>query len=467
MTQLSKNRRSPRGAQIFFVASLALLFIVVSAGIGYIFFDQVRQTVAASSMLPEFFATQPGEEPETEPGTTLEPWQGNQRVNVLLLGVDERESEHGPWRTDTMIVLTVDPLTKSGGMLSIPRDLWVPIPGFDHGKINTANYLGDAYDYPGGGPALAMRTVEYNLGVPIHYYVRVNFKAFIELVDMIGGIDVYVEEEIDDPNYPSSDPADPYGYEHLYIPAGMVHMDGQLALKYARTRHSAGGDFDRATRQQQVMRAVLEKVTRLNLLPQLVSQAPQMWNTLSDSVETDLTLDQIISLAHLATQVPAENIRTAVISGPPYTEFHETTDGLQVLYPVRDKIRELVDYIFTADIPTVEEEEADPTIRLEQEDATVEVQNGTGVAGLAQTTSDYLEEHSVRVETIGNADRSDYASSFIYVYNQEKTFTAEYIAEKLGLPAQSVVPRSSTTAEVDIRVILGADYELPAGAADE
>jgi LCP family protein required for cell wall assembly len=466
MTQLSKKRRSSKGGQIFFVASLALLFIVVSAGIGYIFFDQVRQTVAASSMLPEFFATEPGEDPETEPGTTLEPWQGNQRVNVLLLGVDERESEHGPWRTDTMIVLTVDPLTKSGGMLSIPRDLWVPIPGFDHGKINTANYLGDAYDYPGGGPALAMRTVEYNLGVPIHYYVRVNFKAFIELVDMIGGIDVYVEEEIDDPNYPSSDPNDPYGYEHLYIPAGMVHMDGELALKYARTRHSAGGDFDRATRQQQVMRAILEKVTRLNLLPQLVSQAPRMWSTLSDSVETDLTLDQIVSLAHLATQVPPENIRTAVISGPPYTEFHETTDGLQVLYPVRDKIRELVDYIFTVDTPSLEEEE-DPTIRLEQENATVEVQNGTGIAGLAQTTSDYLEEHSVRVETIGNADRSDYAASFIYVYNQEKTFTAEYIAETLGLPAQSVVPQSTTGAEVDIRVILGADYELPAGATDE
>ncbi|MGD1994499.1 MAG: LCP family protein, partial [Anaerolineae bacterium] len=207
MTHVRKRGRSSKGGQIFFVASLALLFIVVSVGIGYIFFDQVRQTVAASSMLPQFFATQPGEDPEDEPGTTLQPWQGNQRVNVLLLGIDERESEHGPWRTDTMMVLTVDPLTKSGGMLSIPRDLWVPIPGFDHGKINTANYLGDAYDYPGGGPALAMRTVEYNLGVPIHYYVRVNFKAFIELVDMVGGIDVYVEEEIDDPSYPSSDPA--------------------------------------------------------------------------------------------------------------------------------------------------------------------------------------------------------------------------------------------------------------------
>ncbi|MGD1992551.1 MAG: LCP family protein, partial [Anaerolineae bacterium] len=260
-------------------------------------------------------------------------------------------------------------------------------------------------------------------------------------------------------------PADPYCYEHLSIPAGMVHMDGQLALKYARTRHSAGGDFDRATRQQQVMRAILEKVTRLDLLPQLVSQAPQMWNTLSDSVETDLTLDQIISLAHLATQVPSQNIRTAVISGPPYTEFHETTDGLQVLYPVRDKIRELVDYIFTIDTPTMEEE--DPTIRLEQENAAVEVQNGTGVAGLAHTTSDYLEEHGVRVEIIGNADRSDYAASFIYVYNQEKTFTAEYIAETLGLPAQSVVPQNTAGAEVDIRVILGADYELPAGATDE
>jgi hypothetical protein len=300
--------------------------------------------------------------------------------------------------------------------------------------------------------------VQYNLGVPIHYYVRLNFSAFVELVDMIGGIDIYVEEEIDDPSYPSSNPADPYGYEHLHIPAGLIHMDGELALKYARTRHSTGGDFDRAARQQQVMRAILEKVTRLELLPQLVPQAVPMWQTLSASVETDLTLDQIVSLAALAIEIPPENIHTAVIGGPPYTEMWETPEGQQVLVPVREQIRELIDYIFT--VEAAAGGGLDPAARLAEEGATVEVQNGTITAGLAQATADYLEEQGLLVLGIANADRSDYASSLIYVYTG-KTFSAEMIAQALGLPPTAVVPVNTPQPRVDILVILGADYEPP------
>ncbi len=151
------------------------------------------------------------------PGEPIPTWEGKERVNILVMGIDARPGEEGPWRTDTMMVLTVDPLTLSAGMLSIPRDLWVPIPGYGEGRINTANYLGDAYDYPGGGPALAARTVQYNLGVPIHHYVRVDFSAFVHLVDLIGGIDIYVPEEINDPWYPGPN----YDYDPLVYPGGM------------------------------------------------------------------------------------------------------------------------------------------------------------------------------------------------------------------------------------------------------
>jgi LCP family protein required for cell wall assembly len=455
----SQKRKRASGAQLFFLTSLALLFIVVSTGIGYTLFTEVREAVASSNMLPDFFQTT---EATPEPGETsveLQRWEGNERINVLLLGIDERENVDGPWRTDTMIVLTIDPVNKTGGMLSIPRDLWVPIPGYDNRRINQANYLGDAYDYPGGGPALAARTVEYNLGVPIHYYVRVNFQAFIEIVDRIGGIDVYVEEEIDDPLYPSSDPDDPHGYDPFYIPAGLQHMDGELALKYARTRHTAGGDFDRAARQQQVMRAILDKVTRLELLPQLLPQIPEMWSTLNDSVETNLTLDQIVSLAHLATEVPGENIRSAVIGGPPYTEFYETPDGQQVLYPVREHIRELVDYVFTTDVTTVSREDP-PELRLEEESAVIEVQNGTTIPGLAQSTAEFLYTQGISVTRYTNADLSDYEESLIYVHNS-KNFSAETIARMLNLPQSAIIPVANPNAEVDIIVILGADYELP------
>ncbi len=450
------KRPAAGGSQIVFVLSLLLLFLLIVGGIGYAFYDQVKNWVAHSEILPNLTYQEDGEGLDLVPGRPLPTWEGTERVNILVMGVDERESEEGPWRTDTMMILTIDPLTQSGGMLSVPRDLWVPIPGFDEGRINTANYVGDLYDYPGGGPALAMRTVEYNLGVRIHYYVRVNFRAFIELVDLIGGIDVYVEEEINDPTYPSSDPADPNGFDPLYIPAGWQHMDGRLALRYARTRHGSS-DFERAERQQQVLMAILDKVTRLDLLPQVAPRAAEMWEMLNESVQTDLTLDQIVRLANLATQVSRDSIRAGVIDAD-YTEMWETPDGQQVLVPVRERIRQLRDYIFTTAPATAETE--DPAAHLAAEAATVEVQNGTVTAGLAQTTSEYLQSQGITVTQFGNADHSGYESTMIVVYTG-KTYTAEAIARLLGLPPTAIVPTSGEQSGVDIRVILGADYQTP------
>ena len=444
-------------AQVVFVVVLTVLFVAVSTWIGYVLFRQVRDVVAGSGFFPSLTG-------ETDNGGSdpisqyiWEPWQGTDRVNILVLGVDEREREEGPWRTDTILILTVDPLTLSAGMLSVPRDLWVPIPGYDQRRINTAHYLGDAYDYPGGGAALAVETVQHNLGVPIHYYVRLNFRAFVEAVDLIGGLDIFVEEEINDPEYPSSNPANPYGYEHLQIPAGMVHMDGALALKYARTRHSSGGDFDRAARQQQVLRAILEKVTTQNMLPVLITQAPQLWETLTDSVATDLSLSEIIALSSLVAEIPGANVESAVIDES-CTMFWETPDGQQVLVPLRDCMRQIRDEIFTSD-PIVPEDE-DASTRLSEEAATVSVLNGTGIGGLADATADYLQEHGILEPSTGNADRYDYAESLIYVHTG-KVFTAETIAGLLGLAPTAVVEISGATAEADIIVILGADYELP------
>lgn len=453
----ARGRRPANWGQVAFVLSLAVLFLIVVGGIGYAFYYEVRELVAGSDILPGFTDNEPGEGLDWAPGRPLPPWEGTERVNILVLGIDERESEEGPWRTDTMLVLTVDPLTRSAGMLSIPRDLWVPIPGYSEGRINTANYVGDAYDYPGGGPALAMRTVQYNLGVPIHYYVCVNFRAFVKLVDLIGGIDVHVEEEINDPTYPDAH----YGYDPLHIDAGWQHMDGELALKYARTRHSSGGDFDRARRQQQVLLAILDKVTRLEMLPQLIPQAAQLWQTLSDSVQTDLTLDKIVRLANLATQIPQENIRTAVIDER-YTEFYETPDGQQVLIPVRDRIRQLRDYIFTTE-PEVAE--VDPAARLAAEAATVRVLNGTAVQGLARSTAGYLQQHGISNVTFGNTIEFGYEplyqESFIYLYSSDKAFSAETVAKLLSLRPTAIVAVPGVQKGVDIEVILGGDYQPP------
>jgi len=447
--------QSSKLAQQLLTVGLVLTFLII-AGLAALFvFDQVRQFIAASDMLPDF-TLELGESDDVvyEPGKPLPRWEGTERVNVLVMGVDQREQEQGPWRTDTMLVLTIDPVTMSGGMLSIPRDLWVPIPGYEEGRINTAHYLGDIYDYPGGGPALAAKTVQYNLGVPIHHYARLNFTAFERLVDLIGGIDIYVEEEISDPTYPD----EAYGYDPLYIPAGRQHFNGEMALKYARTRHSVGGDFDRAERQQQVLMAVFEQVTRLDLLPQLAPRAPELWKTLQGAVVTDLTMDQSIALAQLASQVASENIRYVVIDEN-YTQFWSTPDGQQVLIPVRDRIRELRDYIFTNEAPLPQQVE-DPSARLETEAATIEVLNGTTTAGLAALTSDYLQQEGLQVTHADNADRSDYPESLVIVYTG-KTYTAEYVTRLLGLPLTAVVHGADPNAEYDISVIVGADYRPP------
>ena len=455
MGRRAKRVQSVGGiARTLFTAGLVVLFLMIAGMAGLFVFDQVRQFIAASSMLPDF-TIEYSESGDViyEPGKPLPRWKGTERVNIMVMGIDQREHEQGPWRTDTILVLTLDPVTMSGGMLSLPRDLWVPIPGYEEGRINTAHYLGELDDYPGGGPALAVKTVQYNLGVPIHHYARVNFTAFEQLVDLIGGIDVYVEEEIADPIYPD----EAHGYDPLYISAGWQHFNGEMALKYARTRHTVGGDFDRARRQQQVVLAVFEQATRPDLLPQLAPRAPELWNALQDSVATDLTLEEVIALAQLASEVDPEDIRYGVIDEH-YTQFWTTPDGQQVLIPLRDQMRELRDYIFTTEATLPQAD--DPAARLADEAATIEVLNGTTTEGLATLTAEHLQQQGLQITRADNADRSDYPETLVIVYTG-KTYTAEYITRMLGLPPTAVVHGADPTAEYDISVILGVDYRPP------
>lgn len=268
-----------------------------------------------------------------DPGSILSPdafhrWDGKNRVSILLMGIDQRCDEEGPAHTDTMMVLTIDPVGLSAAMLSLPRDLWVEIPNFGVDRINQANYYGEIYEYPGGGQALAVQTVEALLGVPIDYYVAVNFDAFVEVVDLIGGIDIDVPEAIDDPDYPDQC----YGYDPFSIAAGEQQLDGEAALKYARTRATFGGDVDRAGRQQAVILAVRQKIFDLNSIPQLIAQAPQLWQTSQENVRTNMTLDEAIQLALLVQDIPRESIRTAVLDFN-YVYNETTPDGRSGIGP--------------------------------------------------------------------------------------------------------------------------------------
>lgn len=384
----------------------------------------------------------------------FQPWSGRDRVSILLLGIDQRCDEEGPTRTDTMMVLTVDPVGLSAAVLSLPRDLWVEIPGFQVDKINRAHFLGEAYNYPGGGPALAVETVEAALGINIDFYAAVNFDAFIEVVDLIDGLDVVVTEDIADDDYPDNC----YGYDPFYIAAGEHHLDGQTALKYARTRATFGGDVDRAARQQQVILAVRNKVLQLNMVPQLIADAPKYWRILQDNVRTDLSLNEAIQLGLLVQQIPGDSIRTEVLDYD-YVYNAVTPDGQAVLVPVRDQIRALRDQLFAPPaIPTPVVENL-PTM-MREEAARVAVYNGTPVFGLAAETESYLLAQGLIVVEIGNADSAEYRTTQIIDYGSHPN-TTHYLIQLMGIPPLNTSTGTSPNGDYDVLVILGSDWEVP------
>ncbi len=431
---------------------LVLVFLGITFMVGRFVLAWMRGTASDTGVLPGVSASS-GENPNVQrkSGQVIPTWVGSDRVTVLVLGIDERQQERGPFRTDTMMLLTLDPTTLQAGVLSVPRDLWVPIPGYKEGgnRINTAHFLGDLYDHPGGGPALAMETVEYNLGVPIDYYVRLNFQGFIELVDLIGGVDIYVDEAIHDNAYPDGS----YGTEVLHIEPGPHHFDGEMALKYARTRHSSN-DFERARRQQKVLLAILDRVTSLGMVPQMATRADQIFATLEQSISTDMTLDEILALGGLALKVDRDEIRFGVIDET-CTQSWTTPEGAQVLVPLRDRMREVRDYVFGQ-----AENAGGDAATVEQEDASISVQNGTTAVGLAADTGQYLLENGLRVEEFINADRQNYETSVIVV-NRPKPATVEQLRALLNLPQSAVVSGTDPTATYDVVVILGMDYTAP------
>ncbi len=255
---------------------------------------------------------------------TQEPWAGTDRVNILLMGIDRRPGEAFISRTDSMMLVSIDPETEAISVLSVPRDLYVSIPGRGRDRINTAFVYGSTGNNPEGGASLAMQTVAYNLGVPVDHYVMVDFSAVTRGIDILGGIDVYVPQAINDPTYPDMN----YGYDPLFIPAGTQHLDGELALKYARTRH-VDNDFGRAGRQQQVILAARDKAVSMGV-GSMLTKAPSIYRQVESGVKTDLNLDQLIALARTVSEIPKESIRNEVLDYD-YVTSYRTETGAQVL----------------------------------------------------------------------------------------------------------------------------------------
>jgi LCP family protein required for cell wall assembly len=401
---------------------------------------------------------QPAGNPQSGAKSVIIPdTDAKERVNILVLGIDQRPGEAVDCRTDTMMLVSLNPKDMSVSILSIPRDLWLEIPHPNHEKdrINTAHYWGETESYPGGGPALAMKTVQYNFGVPVHYYVRLNFVGFERMIDYIGGIDVEVPVTIDDEKYPTED----NGYEHLYIPAGRNHFDGAMALKYARTRRGTGdGDFSRMERQQQVILAILDKVSRLKNLPQLIGQSPNLLREMGDSVETNIPVNEMFALAQLGQQVARDDIQTAAINRD-MTDDWWTPNGELVLLYDRTKARPVIDDLFSDPTPVAEVTQTSPAEQLGAEHARIAVYNGTTVDGLAANIQSFLTMQGMDVIRIGNADRADYGRTIIRVYG-DKSYTTEWLSgwlTDMGIP-DPLIERPIATSDIDIAIIIGTDF---------
>lgn len=383
-------------------------------------------------------------------GPTPQPWDGASRVTVLVMGLDFRDWEKGDVpRTDTMILITLDPVSKTAGMLSIPRDLWVNIPnGYGYHKINQAYFFGALNKIPGGGPGLAVETVKKFLGVPINYYAQVDFMAFTDFINELGGITIKV---------PAAIKVDPLG-EHntVFLQPGTQLISGEVALGYARARNTDGGDFDRSKRQMQVIEAIREKITTLNLLPTLITKAPILYSKISAGIKTNLSIDQVVQLALLAQQVPKKNIKQGVI-GPNEVENARSADGLDILIPKPDRIRMLRDEVFSTTSQVGPSTISGDTLALAKaEGAKISVRNGSSTTGLASKTAEYLRKQGLTVVEETNADRVYETSSIIL--QSGKPYTQEYLRTLINIPTARILNQYAADAKIDLIVIVGNDW---------
>ncbi len=353
---MRNNRNSALPAWLSFLLSVAfvlsafavIVFAYLTAQVLWTRAVNPVEAAAADGASVELALAQEGPAPlptlvPGQPTPTLIPTSparaADGRTNILVMGIDRRPGEAFISRTDSMMLVSIDPQTNQAAMLSIPRDLYVLIPGYGQDRINTAFVYGAADGNPASGAALAMSTVEYNLGVSVDHYVLVDFGAVTKGIDTLGGIDIYVPYDINDPTFPDMN----YGYDPLYIPAGLQHMDGQTALKYARTRH-VDNDFGRAARQQQVMLAARDKAMGLGIAG-LLARGPELFKRVEEGVKTDLSLEQLAQLTQALDGIEGEAIQQAILDQN-YVQPFLTDQGAQVLVLNVDATSALINDFF-------------------------------------------------------------------------------------------------------------------------
>lgn len=370
--------------------------------------------------------------------------EGDGRINILLIGIGGLNHPGGQL-ADTIMVLSIDPKNKQIAMLSIPRDLYVPIPGYNSGKINSAHSTGVQYkDKTGGGPELTKKTIANILDLPIHYYIRADFSGFIKLIDSFGGITVSVDKAISDPFYPDEEML---GYEPFYISSGEQKLSGTVALKYARSRETTS-DFDRARRQQQILVAIKDKALNIGILAN-PKKITDILKILGDHIRTDMQTKEMEQLMSLLKDFDTSKIVNQVLDNSANGVLTNATDlGGYYLVPKAgtnnfSEVQELAHEIFSEPY-------------LQEESAKIEVLNASVNVGVASEVSKMLKSYGYSVITIGDSDEKK-EESVIYDYsNGQKAFTTQFLSNRLS--AKVVKQPKNTSSNIDITVYIGNNY---------
>ncbi len=436
------------------VALIALSPIIYSTFMAYrnVQVDDIQH--GDSSLIAKLNSEGTPELVERPTESAISNWNGEDRITILLLGADLSAAD-GSSRTDTIMLVNIDPRTKSASILSIPRDVKVVIPGYGIDKINAAFALGDYNDVQGGGAGLMIRTIEANFGIPIHAFVQIDFNGFTHMINTVGGIYVDVPYPILDSSYP----AENFNYQRIYFPAGWQHLDGEEALIYARTRHQ-DGDTSRAARQQQVLLALRDQ----HLNADLITQLPRLITEFGDTIRTDISITDAIKIARLGLEIPRENISQISVTSSLYEEYGE--NGIYYL---------MVDWTIMEDVLSdfVGYEVSSPGAAYMDPDygARILIINGTnnrGLAGRVGTVLEYNGFWRVSVDTaedVGNYDRS----SILDV--EGNLGTSALVSELISVGQDTITwgdgakteARTSGYEGYDIVVVLGNDAWDPEG----
>lgn len=389
---------------------------------------------------------------------------GNDLLNILLLGNDGEITEDNFLRTDTMMVVSINRTTGTVAMLSLPRDMYVYIPGWTMQRLNLAYIHGEQGGWIDGGFGLLRQTLLYNFGINVHYYAMVNLTGFKAIVDAVGGVDLAVDCAIEDlPLLESELPDGAYASAeegYYVVPVGYYSMNGAQALWYARSRHSST-DFDRGARQQQVLRAIWRKARATGLLSNILP----LWNEGSQYVQTNLTFEDVLGLVPLALSIDPSMIETFSLARTYHTLPWQPPDGSNVQLPIYDTLRQLLDDFYTP--PT--------SSQLLTEGATVSVRNGTASETWDRVAAERLVNEGFSASADGAADTADYPATIIIDHTgRSKGSSLAVLAQVLNVSVDDIRIEPDPNRTVDFEVILGSSYNscprqgvLPVSAAAE